>query len=168
MFSASDYCFSVEVEYPDDPYKPEYVMPQIVMLALVSHEKYLGCSFTSTKKIDNFDWPDDLLCNIAMPVKCVNETGLCPKLTDSFLISDSINYKYEVLKCKVSPTPITGDPDLEALFLGPRADATSYENYDDSIFGQMQAVLKKNYEPYSIKSEEPRDEPLGLDIIISM
>ena len=49
---------SVEVEYPDDPFKPEYVLPQIVMLALVNHEKYQGCTFTSTKKIDNFDWPD--------------------------------------------------------------------------------------------------------------
>ena len=83
------------------------------MLALVNHEKYQGCSFTSTKKIDNFDWPDDLLCNIAMPVKCVNETGLCPKLTDSFLISDSINYKYEVLKCNIAPVRTVSEADFE-------------------------------------------------------
>ena len=159
---------SVEVEYPDDPYKPEYVIPQIVMLALVNHEKYQGCSFTSTKKIDNFDWPDDLLCNIAMPVKCVNDTGLCPKLTESFLISDSINYKYEVLKCNVSPTRITGDSDLEALFLGPHVCSNIYEDYKGSIFGQMEKVLKDKYEPYMIKSEEPRNEPLGLDNIISL
>lgn len=143
---------SVEVEYPADPFKPEYILPQIVMLALVNHERFEGCSFTSTKKIDNFDWPDDLLCNIAIPVKCVNETGLCPKLTDSFLISDPINYKYEVLKCKVSPTPIASDSDIEELFLGPRVNATIYENYDESIFGQMQAILKNDCGPYRIKS----------------
>lgn len=141
---------SIEVEYPDDPFKPEYVMPQIVMLALINHERFEGCSFTSTKKIDNFDWPDDLLCNIAMPVRCVNETGFCPKLSDSFLISDSINYKYEVLKCKVSPTPIVGDTDIEALFIGPRVDATIYDNYNGSIFGQIEKVLKDKYEPYRI------------------
>ena len=156
---------SIEVEYPDDPFKPEYVIPQIVMLALVNHEKYQGCSFTSTKKIDNFDWPDDLLTNVAMPVKCVNETGLCPKLTESFLISNSINYKYEVLKCKISPTRITGDSKLEALFLGPHVCSDIYKDYEGSIFGQMEKILKENYKPYMIKSDESRDEPLGLDFI---
>lgn len=160
---------SVEVEYPDDPYKPEYVIPQIVMLALVNHEKYQGCSFTSTKKIDNFDWPDDLLCNIAMPVKCVNETGLCPRLTDSFLISDSINYKYEVLKCNIAPVRSASEADLkEIMGEGPHVELTPYEDYEGSIFGQMEKILKEDSEPYMIKSEEPKDEPLGLDNIIRL
>ena len=142
---------SIEVEYPDDPFKPEYAIPQIVMLALVNHPRFQVCSFTSTKKIDNFDWPDDLLTNVAMPVRCVSETGLCPKLSDCFLITDSINYKYEVLKCNVSPTRIASDPDIEALFLGPRVDATIYEDYEGSIFGQMEKILKENYESKRIE-----------------
>ena len=160
---------SVEVEYPDDPYKPEYVIPQIVMLALVNHEKYQGCSFTSTKKIDNFDWPDNLLCNIAMPVKCVNEMGLCPKLTESFLISDSINYKYEVLKCYIAPVRSASEADLkEIMGEGPHVDPTPYEDYEGSIFGQMEKILKEDGELYRIKNEEPKIEPLGLDNIISL
>lgn len=142
---------SVEVEYPDDPFKPEYVMPQIVMLALVNHDRFEGCSFTSTKKIDNFDWPDDLLCNIAMPVKCVNESGICPKLLDSFLISDSINYKYEVLKCNVSPTRVCSEADIKEIFGGPHVEDTIYEDYDGSMFGQLEKVLKEDYEPKRIE-----------------
>lgn len=156
---------SVEVEYPDDPYKPEYVLPQIVMLALVNHGKYQGCSFTSTKKIDNFDWPDDLLCNIAMPVKCVNEKGLCPKLTDSFLISDSINYKYEVLKCNIAPVRVASSANIEEIFGGPHVEPTPYEDYEGSIFGQMEKILKEKYEPYKIECKDSSDEPLILDLL---
>ena len=156
---------SVEVEYPDDPFKPEYIIPQIVMQALVNHEKYQGCSFTSTKKIDNFKWPDDLLCNIAMPVKCVNKTGLCPKLTDSFLISDSINYKYEVLKCNVAPVRVMSKASVKEIFGGPHVEPTIYEDYNGSIFGQMEDVLKEKYEPYRIESMEPKEEPLGVEFV---
>lgn len=141
---------SIEVESSNDPFKPEYTIPQIVMLALVNHKRFQGCSFTSTKKTNNFDWPDDLLINVAIPVKCVNETGSCPILTDSFLVTDSINYKYEVLKCNISPTRIAGDSDIEALFIGRRMDANIYDDYKGSIFGQMEDVLKKYYKPYKI------------------
>lgn len=157
---------SVEVEYPEDPFKPEYIIPQIVMLALVNHEKYQGCSFTSTKKIDNFDWPDDLLCNIAMPVKGVNVKGLCPALVDSFLISDSVNYKYEVLKCNIVPVRYTSEADLkEILNEGPHVESTPYEDYEGSIFGQLEEILKEDYEPYRIESKEPDDEPIQFEIL---
>ena len=135
---------SIEVEYPDDPFKPEYIIPQIVMLALVNHRKFQGCSFTSTKKVDNFDWPDDLLTNIAMPVQCVNEKGLCQKLSDFFQISDSINYKYEVLKCNIAPIRHASKADIEEIFGGPHVEETIYEDYEGSIFGQMEKVLNKN------------------------
>lgn len=142
---------SIEVEYPDDPFKPEYAIPQIVMLALVNHPRFQGCSFTSTKKIDKFDWPDDLLTNIAMPVRCVNEAGLCPKLSEYFRITDSINYKYEVLKCKIASIRRARKADIDAIFGGPHVEETIYEDYDGSIFGQMEKILKEDYEPKRIE-----------------
>ncbi len=157
---------SVEVEYPDDPFKPEYIMPQLVMLALVNHEKYQGCSFTSTKRVDNFDWPDDLLCNIAMPVKSVDKTGLCPQLTDSFFVSDSINYKYEVLKCNIAPVRSMREADIiEITEGGPHVEPTAYEDYEGSIFGQLEKILKEDHEPYKIKSKEPDEEPLQFETL---
>lgn len=137
---------SIEVEFSDDPFKPEYAIPQIVMLALVNHPRFQGCSFTSTKKIDNFDWPDDLLTNIAMPVRCVSETGLCPKLSDYFQITDSINYKYEVLKCKIASIRRARKVDIDEMFGGPHVEETIYEDYEGSIFGQMEKILKRDYE----------------------
>lgn len=142
---------SKEVEYPDAPFKPEYAIPQIVMLALVNHPRFQGCSFTSTKKIDNFKWPDDLLTNIAMPVKCVSETGLCPKLSDYFHITDSINYKYEVLKCEIASIRRARKADIGEIFGGPHIEETIYEDYEGSIFGQLENILKEDYEPKRIK-----------------
>lgn len=127
-------------------------MPQLVMLALVNHKRYQGCSFTSTKKVDNFDWPDDLLCNIAMPVKCVNKKGLCPELSDSFQISDSINYKFEVVKCNISSVRIVSEAVFDEIFNeGPHVESTPYEDYEGSIFGQLEKILKDNCEPYKIE-----------------
>lgn len=142
---------SVEVAYPQDPFKPEYIIPQIVMLALVNHDIFQGCSFTSTKNVNNFDWPDDLLCNIAMPVKCVNETGLCPELSDYFMVSDAINYKYEVLKCNIAPVRIISEADIEEIFGGSHIESTVYEDYEGSIFGQMEKLLKENRETYGLQ-----------------
>lgn len=153
---------SVEVEYPHDPFKPEYVIPQIVMLALVNHERFQGCSFTSTKKVENFDWPDDLLCNIAMPVRSVNEKGLCPNLASCFKISNSINYKYEVLKCNIAPIRAISHNDmLEILEAGPHIEPTAYEDYEGSLFGQMEKLLKENQEVSLLDTTDKKEFDLG-------
>lgn len=100
-----------------------------------------------------------------MPVKCVNKTGLCPKLTDSFIVSDSINYKYEVLKCNVAPIREMSKAAVKEIFGGPHVEPTIYEDYDGSIFGQMEDVLKGKYKPYRIESMEPKEEPISFEIL---
>jgi hypothetical protein len=100
-----------------------------------------------------------------MPVKCVAKTGLCPKLTNSFLISDAINYKYEVLKCNIAPIRLMSDADMEEIFGGPHVEPTPYEDYEGSIFGKMEKILKEDSEPYQIESGEPGDKPIGLDVL---
>ena len=73
-----------------------------------------------------------------------------------------------MLKCNISPTRIAGDSDIEALFIGPHVCSNIYDDYKGSIFGQMEKVLNDKYVPYTIMSEEPRIEPIGLDNIISL
>lgn len=137
---------SIEVECPDEPFKPEYVIPQIVMLALVNHERFQGCSFTSTKKISGFEWTDDLLCNIAIPVRSISEKGFCPKLTECFIVSDSISYKYEVLKCKIAPVRDINNAVIdEILVIGRKKELTAHEDYEGSIFGQLEQLLVDSY-----------------------
>lgn len=132
---------SIEVQYTEDPFKPEYVIPQIVMLALVENPRFMGCIFTSSKTTPNFEWPDDLLWNIAMPVLFVSDKGLCSKLSIFFEATDAVNYKYEIIKCNVASNRYSSEKDIDEIYGVPHIGETVYENYQGSIFGQLENVL---------------------------
>ena len=89
---------SIKVDKPQEPYKPEYIIPQLLMIAIKQNEEFIGCSYTSTQRNDFFDWDEDLLCNIAIPVKKVKEEGLCPTLCSYFKVTDSGKEEYLRLK----------------------------------------------------------------------
>jgi len=127
---------SVKVKYPKDNFKPEYIIPQLVMLAIAySDVPYMGCAYTSTRRNPIFTWPDiRLLDNIALPVKLVNQTQkLCPKLCSLFKVSDSTNYDYELLK----------EP-FNTLFWNTFDEGIIIDEgkkYESSVFGQIEERL---------------------------
>ncbi len=129
---------SVKVKYPKDNFKPEYIMPQLVMLAITYPDvEFMGCAYTSTMRNTVFSWADiRLLDNIALPVFSVNTTGkLCPKLCSLFKVSDSTNYDYEMLK-----------KPFETLFwtvIEEKAVIDEAEKYSSSIFGQIEERLAR-------------------------
>ena len=129
---------SVKVKYPKDNFKPEYIMPQLVMLAITYPDvEFLGCAYTSTMRNSVFPWADiRLLDNIALPVFSVNTTGkLCPKLCSLFKVSDSTNYDFEMLK-----------KPFDTLFwsiVGEGAVIDETEKYSSSIFGQIEKRIAK-------------------------
>lgn len=129
---------SVKVKYPKDNFKPEYIMPQLVMLAITYPDvEFMGCAYTSTMRNSVFPWADiRLLDNIALPVFSVNTTGkLCPKLCSLFKVSDSTNYDFEMLK-----------KPFDTLFwtvIKENAVIDETEKYSSSIFGQIEKRLAK-------------------------
>lgn len=130
---------SVKVKYPKDNFKPEYIMPQLVMLAITYPDvEFMGCAYTSTMRNPVFKWADiRLLDNIALPVFSVNTTGkLCPKLCSLFKVSDSTNYDYEMLK-KPFNTLFRAVIDEKGVF-------DESEQYSSSIFGQIEERLASN------------------------
>lgn len=127
---------SVKTRYPDDNFKPEYIIPQLVMLAITYPDiEVMGCAYTSTMRNPVFTWPDvRLLDNLALPVKSVNnETHLCPHLTSLFKISNSTNYDFELVK-EPFATAFWDTYDEEVIISGAK-------QYEASIFGQMQERL---------------------------
>ena len=89
---------SIKVNMPNESFKPEYIISQLLMLAIKKSEEFLGRAYTSTQRNDFFDWDDDLLCNIAIPVMEIREKGLCPTLCSYFKITDSGKEEYFRLK----------------------------------------------------------------------
>lgn len=130
---------SMKVESPEDNFKPEYIIPQMVMLALVNNTERLGCAYTSTRRNNVFHWPDiGLLDNVALPVQHINERSeLCSKLCGMFRISDSTNYDYELIKEPFQSSFVSYEEDILTLIINKSA------GYKDSIFGQMQERLSQ-------------------------
>lgn len=131
---------SIKTLNPDDNFKPEYIIPQLVMLSIVEGEKYDGCAYTSTQKNPFFvDWEDiRLLDNLALPVKEINDkNSLCEKLCNFFKVTNATNYEYELLKGSFKTFHIDFIENTGTL----RLDDQNKE-YDKSIFGQLENMLK--------------------------
>lgn len=126
---------SIRIVSPDDNFKPEYIIPQMVMLSLVDDYRYQGCAYTSTQRNNVFKWPNQrLLDNVALPVQCIaNDTGLCSKLCAKFRITDATNYDYELLKKPFESTFFQYSNTDECL------NISNGGRYEESIFGQMES-----------------------------
>lgn len=131
---------SVKTLNPDDNFKPEYIIPQLVMLSIVESKKYSGCAYTSTQKNPFFvDWKDiRLLDNLALPVeKISDEMNLCKKLCGCFKVTDATNYEYELLKGSFKSIHVNYCESTGML----NWDNQNKE-YSKSIFGQLEKMLK--------------------------
>ena len=136
---------SIKVLNPDDNFKPEYIIPQMVMLGIVENQykindkDVIGCAYTSTQRNDFFEWKDvSKLDNIALPARnFINKKGLCSSLSSMFEITDSTNYDYEVLKKPFQTllVNVTG-----TTF---QMNEIQEQNYKDSIFGQLEKRLNE-------------------------
>ena len=92
---------SIKVLKPQEPFKAEYIIPQLLMLAIKQTKEFEGCAYTSTQSNDYFGWETFLLTNIAIPVKEVKEEGLCSTLCSYFKVTDSDKEEYLRLKGEV-------------------------------------------------------------------
>lgn len=127
---------SVKVQYPKGNFKPEYIIPQLIMLAIAYNDvPYMGCSYTSTRRNPRFTWHNlRLLDNIALPVKMVSmKHNLCPKLCSLFKVTDSTNYDYELLK----------EPYVNLFwnYVNGELSINGAKCYENSIFGQIERRL---------------------------
>jgi hypothetical protein len=77
-------CCSIRVLNPDNAFKPEYIISQLLLQWIQQSEKYDGVSYFSTK-IDNYSLKNFWVYrNFAFPVKERKGTGYCEKLRSKF------------------------------------------------------------------------------------
>lgn len=75
---------SVRVQNPNDPFKPEYVIPQL-LLQWVNKHKVFGIKYSSTYIDLDTSKHEGSFYNIVVPVRTFNrEKGHCPELLKSF------------------------------------------------------------------------------------
>ncbi|WP_430794528.1 hypothetical protein [Bacillus thuringiensis] len=81
---------SVRVKNTTDTFKPEYIIPQLLLQFIRYDEFFDGVSYFSTK-VDNYSAATATLYkNFAFPVQGGLNKGLCPKLLSKFEVSDAV------------------------------------------------------------------------------
>lgn len=129
---------SIPVQFPDDPFKPEYIIPQMLLQSLVRYNKdsknekrIAGIKYSSTHVKDSKLWinyPENrinrqLFYNYVFPAFDRKEMGLSAELNTIFQFWNSITYN----KLKLM------NPDLQS----DKADI-----YGCSIFGKIEYKLR--------------------------
>ena len=137
----------VQTKNRNDIYKPEYIMPQMIMSFVKSVLANLGKNnislegvyYTSTHKNDEFGYPDYVFDCLAIPVKDVESTeDFCPELCKIFKITKPANWELDNLK---SPFPIDGG----------YTDGNVVTRYRQSAFGYLERRLDDKYIVYEVE-----------------
>lgn len=92
---------SIKVKHVDKPFKPEYIIPQLVMNAIkemteinttIGNKQLSGCIYTSTKKKSTLETDERSWYNIALPAKVAED------INEQITISAPTCYTYSQLK----------------------------------------------------------------------
>ncbi|MFH6969124.1 hypothetical protein [Flavobacterium sp. FlaQc-28] len=130
---------SIKVKHVSGNFKPEYIIPQL-LLQYISENKYLdGLKFPSTK-IDYSKLHKMSPYNYVFPVKCVKKEGFCDTLSDTFHCSQPTSLNLEEII--YNPTGTTHrmpeTPDERKLELIEEIKSP----YTQTSFGKLEFRLK--------------------------
>lgn len=134
---------SIKVGFPDSPFKPEYVIPQIILQWVknninIGHRNVIGVSYSSTRIKDYKKGFYGFFYNTAIPIHHSNERGFCDVLSKQFCLTKPVHFN-EVLKLD---TNVIQQGQVKSVELN---GATIY--YIKSHFGKVEQVLSES--PYS-------------------
>lgn len=130
---------SLTVRKPDEVFKPEYVIPQLLLQWIVSEQKIDGVVYKSNRiKISNHNL--GTFKNIVIPVRKISAKGFCPELKHKIKITNPISYQIlEIAGSKSSEKTIETADLRRAMFIelieGEKAV------YSGTIFGQLENKL---------------------------
>lgn len=134
---------SIKVGYPDLPFKPEYIIPQIIFQWVkntinIGPKKVIGVSYSSTKILDNRKGFQGHFYNTAIPIHHSKKTGFCDVLAQQFCFTEPLGFN-EALQLDKK---VTQQGQVKSFEMnGASID------YVQSDFGKIEQVLSEN--PYS-------------------
>ena len=85
-------CCSVKVKDTTDPFKPEYIIPQLLLQWIRNNDRLDGIQYKSTHITSEIFNENTELINIVLPVKSSLNNGVCAKLADYFEATDVISW----------------------------------------------------------------------------
>jgi hypothetical protein len=142
---------SVKVKYPGLYFKPEYIIPQLLLQYVhdVDNFKIHGIAYSSTRTSN----PN--MFNVAIPIRATGKEPYCNVLTKSFKFTSPISWEYLNLTgtgnaiwddCEFEPQRAQGDIEI--------IDGVT-DSYEHTAFGLMERILY---------NEGPRFPMLQIDV----
>lgn len=127
---------SIKVKHPKDSFKPEYIIPQL-LLQWVRESTFDGISYFSTK-LDNYTLDTaKLYTNYAFPAQEHKKTGHCPKLWSKLKSSDAIPWQtFQIYKD--SPSAMPNEEAINVEFELVNGLALRYSKTD---FSKLESLL---------------------------
>jgi len=138
---------SVKVQNPADHFKPEYIVPQLLLQWVRNTNDVDGIKYNSTNISGKKTSLTGQYHNFVFPVKERGVSGLCNELLNSFQISDPISWQ----SIQVSTGGDYRIPNIKSGYIDEKLpDLRIYSNrrtnYSQSVLGKMEYFLDENQE----------------------
>jgi len=126
---------SVKVKNRADSFKPEYIVPQLLLQWITKQTELDGVCYFSVNvehTVDNIE----LNQNFVFPVKHVKEEGFCRKLAASFELTDSV--PWQIFQIENTGRIFVGEPN----FHRKTKLSDNLQTYDFTAFGFLEKYLQ--------------------------
>ncbi len=125
---------SVKVKNREDSFKPEYIVPQLLLQWVTKQTNFDGICYFSVNAehtVENIE----LNHNYVFPVKVVKEEGYCDVLARSFELTDSV--PWQIFQINTTSSLYVGRPNFNR-----KTNLTDNEqSYDLTAFGKLEQFL---------------------------
>ncbi len=149
---------STKTRYPDAPFKPEYIIPQILLQWISQQEDIDGIRYFST----HVDWIHDdphWNCNYVFPAKKFSEKGRCSHLRSLFKLTEPASW--QLLLASGMEGVRTGGDMLVECQLAPGVTG----RYGFSDFGKLEARLNTRADSIRRQIAQPGGKPELGDVL---
>lgn len=96
---------SIKVKFPNGNFKPEYIIPQLLLQYISKNDKIDGIKFPSTK-VDYIKLSGVAAYNYVFPVKKIEKIGFCSKLIDTFHSTEPTSLELEEIIYNPTTHPV--------------------------------------------------------------
>ena len=129
---------SIIVKEREHPYKPEYIIPQLVLQWITTEHKHDGICYFSTHVPAVAPEAPEANCNFVFPAKEIATAGRCAHLRERFCLTDPVNW--QVLSAINLGQGVAGRdiPLFDFEFIEGKK-----EQYHGTQFGSIQAKLNR-------------------------
>ena len=133
----------IPVRNPDDIYKPEYIIPQLILEWIIDYgsgnNRWLdGVYYTSVSKNNEFYSLDHEWDNLAIPVRnALTREDYCPELMNIFQCTAPTCYEYERIRGNIDSSSYLDE--------GPNRRGRSLEEdlFYNSLFSRMEEIIQR-------------------------